>query len=154
MDYFYVLRAAASFAAVSASAYTDHKTGLIPDKITYSAGALGIVLLLASMNLQSIIEGVLFAGLVYAFGYALYYFGQLGGGDVKLFVALSLLMPYKNAFGVPFSLMVLLTASFLAVFAGFAYYGAKYLLTVDKKDVRKGNAVLGMALLLASSLYE
>ncbi|MBU0662447.1 MAG: A24 family peptidase [Candidatus Diapherotrites archaeon] len=115
-----LIRGAAVLIAAAISAYTDYKTGLIPDKITYSLIALGAVLLIFDFNFQA----VLISGAVFAIGYVFYYAGKFGGGDVKLFTGIALVLPVLG--GQVFVITVLFAASaFAAVWMG-AYYAIKY----------------------------
>jgi len=115
-----LLRGAAVLIASAIAAYTDYKTGLIPDKITYSLIALGAVLLVFDFNFQA----VLIAGAVFAIGYVFYYAGKFGGGDVKLFTGIALILPVLG--GQVFVITILFAASaFAAVWMG-AYYAIKY----------------------------
>ena len=50
---FFLVRGAAALIASAAGAYTDYKTGLIYDYITYPLIALGILLNLSSPTLSS-----------------------------------------------------------------------------------------------------
>jgi hypothetical protein len=50
---------------------------------------------------------------IYAIGYLLYYFGKLGGGDIKLFIGIHLMMPYY--LGQLFIIWLLIVSSLLSV---------------------------------------
>jgi Flp pilus assembly protein protease CpaA len=139
-----LLRIVALLAGCSAAAYTDARTGLILDSITYPMIALGIAL--------DIIQGEwlwLLAGIaVFAIGYAVYYAGKVGGGDVKLFTGIAFLMPaYQGNF---FLAGALFAACILAVAFYSAFYVAKYAEKgIDWKENRPGiqkAAVFGIAL--------
>ncbi|MFH1225051.1 MAG: A24 family peptidase [Candidatus Diapherotrites archaeon] len=125
-----LLRIAAVLIAGAAAAYADFKTGLIPDKITYGAVAVGAVISLAAFDMQAF----LIAGVVFAIGYALYYAGKIGGGDVKLFAGLALIMPVYE--GRVFVLSVLFVAALAAALWFGAYYAGRYAL---RGVVLKGN---------------
>jgi len=119
-----LIRQAIILAGCGAAAYTDTKTGLILDKITYPMIALGI--------LFNIIEGewlFLLAGVaVFAIGYLIYYMGKIGGGDVKILTGMVMLLPVLQ--GQIFVINALFAASLFAVTFYSAYYLSKY--------VRKG----------------
>tara|TARA_Y100000310_G_C20701495_1_gene830397 strand:- start:8675 stop:9484 length:810 start_codon:yes stop_codon:yes gene_type:complete len=117
---FLELRIAALVIGSVISAYTDAKTGLILDKVTYPMIALGIVLNLIEFDLT------LFAVVVPVFviGYALYWFGKIGGGDVKLFTAMALLLPYYV--GNIFIIHSLFAAALLSIVFYSVYYVGKY----------------------------
>lgn len=140
-----LLRIAVVLIAGAAAAYTDFKTGLIPDKITYGAIVVGAVLSLMAFDVQAF----LIAGVVFAMGYALYYAGKIGGGDVKLFTGLALIMPVYG--GRVFVLSVLFVAALAAALWFGIYYAGRYAL---KGIVLKDNAGgIMKALLLGVPLF-
>ncbi len=74
------------------AAYTDYKSSIIPDKLSHFMIASGIILAPIVHNNLLFIYSV--AAIVFGIGFAMYSFGQIGGGDVKLFTAIALLVPY------------------------------------------------------------
>lgn len=75
------------------STYYDLKTTYIPDEVTHSMIIIGAALLFLRFDL---IHALLYLGmgaLVFIIGFVIYSFGQLGGGDVKLYTGLALLIP-------------------------------------------------------------
>ncbi len=139
-----ILRQAILLAGCSAAAYTDAKTGLIFDWITYPMMALGIVMNLLEWNLAGLALG---AG-VFALGYAIYYMGKIGGGDVKLFAGIGFLMPFYQ--GQVFLMQSLFASSILAV----AFYAAYYLSKYFRKGVgvKENKAGIKKASLLALAI--
>jgi len=135
------------------SAITDWKTGYIYDKITYPLIALGILLTILSLNPYFIANTLVMAGLVFVIGYALYYTGQIGGGDVKIFTALTLLLPITVEPGLPAFFMILVVATLINVLGTIAYYGSKYVLYEKKKEVGLSKLIIGIALVLLSIMY-
>ncbi len=120
MEPILMTRIAVLLAGCIAAAYTDAKTGLILDKITYPMILIGIILNLAEANW-------LFLGIgigVFAIGYAVYYAGKVGGGDVKLLTAIAFLLPMFG--GSMFLLNALFIAALLAVTFYAVYFAAKY----------------------------
>jgi Flp pilus assembly protein protease CpaA len=115
------------------SAYTDHKTGLIPDKITYPLIGAGILFAVIETNFFAIATG---AG-VFAIGYLVYWLGKIGGGDVKLFTGMAIVFPlFAEQL---FILNVILMASITAVLFYSAYYSIKYAQKgINWKQNRKG----------------
>ena len=107
-------------AGCSAAAYTDARTGLILDKITYAMIAAGILL--------NVVQGEWFwlviGAAVFAIGYVIYYMGKIGGGDVKLFTGIAFLLPFYQ--GQFFLLNALFAACILAVVFYSIYYLSKY----------------------------
>lgn len=75
------------------AAYWDQKTGVVPDKLSHVMIILGIVLVPLTFPEQMLTTYALGA-IVFGIGFLLYSFGQIGGGDVKLFTAISLLIPF------------------------------------------------------------
>ena len=114
------LRQAIILAGCAAAAYTDTKTGLIFDKITYPMIAAGIILNIIEMNWLFLGIGAL----VFATGYIFYYAGKIGGGDVKLYTGIAFLMPVLQ--GQSFLLNALFASCILAVTFYSAYYTIKY----------------------------
>jgi len=72
---------------------TDLKTGYVPNILSHALILAGVVFVFFEfpLDLALSIYGVAIA--VFAAGYILYISGQMGGGDVKLFTALTLLIP-------------------------------------------------------------
>ena len=115
-----ILRQAIVLIGTLLAGWTDAKTGLILDKITYPMIALGILL--------SILEGqwvfLAVGAIVFVVGYIVYYLGKVGGGDVKLLTAIAFLLPFNQ--GYFFLLNSLFMACMLAVSFYSVYYVSKY----------------------------
>jgi len=79
---------------VAYSSYTDLKTGDVSDRLSHSMIGLGAILVAFSFPFWQAVTIIGLGILVFALGFLLYIFGQMGGGDVKLFTALTLLVPY------------------------------------------------------------
>ena len=75
------------------AAYTDFKTTYIPDNLNHALIALGLAYVWLSFPFDTALAYTGIAALVFGVGLLMYVFGQLGGGDVKLFAALALLLP-------------------------------------------------------------
>ncbi|PKP51316.1 MAG: hypothetical protein CVT90_03055 [Candidatus Altiarchaeales archaeon HGW-Altiarchaeales-3] len=72
---------------LAAASYYDLKTGEIPDKISIGLVAAILILSIFQALTESpgfLINAVLFGTLYFAIGCISFYFGHLGGGDVKL----------------------------------------------------------------------
>ncbi len=81
-------------------AYTDYKTTYMPDKYTHSMLLIGLAwLVLFNPNKA---HGLVIAVVTFAVLFLMYLFGQIGGGDVKLFTALALLLPSYPKVLIPF----------------------------------------------------
>ena len=124
MDPFMIIRMAAILLGSGAAAYTDAKTGLIDDKITYSMIAVGLVLNVIAFATSFDNFLFLIPALVFAVGFVLYWFGKIGGGDVKLFTGITLLMPVFN--GKVYILHVLVVAAVLSIVFYSVYYVGRY----------------------------
>ncbi len=144
-----ILREAIAVIGSALAAKSDIKTGLIFDEVTYPMILLGALFNAAEFNLMAF----LVAGTVFAAGYAMYVGGKIGGGDVKLFTGLALLVPFlgNNVFVVN----VFVISGFAAIFYFSVYYLLKYAkkginFEENKKSTKKA-AVL--ALILAAYMY-
>lgn len=123
----------------------DFKTGFIYDWITYPLIAIGLLNQIWGqtwLNL-AVALGVLVIGGLF------YYTGKVGGGDVKLFLGMALLLPFYQ--GTVFVVMSLLYATLVAVGVLSIYYGAKYL-AVEKKPFEKNRKRLGLTIVYALGL--
>ncbi len=94
---FEVVRVLVALVGTGLAAYQDYKTSFIDDKILFSMLGIGAVLTLLSLDQTLILYTFAVAAFVFLFGYLLYRQGQLGMGDVLLFVALQLLLPFHPA---------------------------------------------------------
>lgn len=81
-----------ALAATAVCAYDDWKTSYLNEKLVYAL--LAFSLLWAVVFSPNVWPTLIIAGAVFAVGFAAYAFGQIGGGDVFLFTALALLLPY------------------------------------------------------------
>ncbi|MBI5884888.1 hypothetical protein HZB89_02200 [archaeon] len=96
---------------------------------------------------------MIYAAIVFVIGYLLYYTGKIGGGDLKLFIGITLVLP--ELAGVPFILSVVVVASLIALFVVGGYYSVVYLLKgfdyrLNQKGIHKAGLI---ALLLIVYLY-
>lgn len=129
--------------------YIDFKTTYIPDKVTYTMIAIGAVTLFFSWPFN---DFLLFSGIavaVFVFGLIMYTLGQLGGGDVKLFTALALLLPsYPRVFSNYFNLTVtvapypfLVSIFFIASILGMLFVSSRYIIKLirDRHKIKNFN---------------
>jgi len=117
---FLLLREILVLLGAALASYTDWKDGLIYDKITYPMIAVGVLLNLIEFNWTAFS----YAAAVFVVGYILYYSGKIGGGDVKLFTGITLLLPVLNGF--PFILSVMFIAAVAAIIGLSSYYVLSY----------------------------
>ncbi|MGB9936931.1 MAG: A24 family peptidase C-terminal domain-containing protein [Methanobacterium sp.] len=104
-----------AIAACFYASYTDLKSGIIPNKLTFPLIGLGIVLngIYAFMvaEIMLLVYAVIFTAIIFVLGYLLWKFGAWAGGDVKLFTALAALLPFYpslvnyNVLGVEFPIV-------------------------------------------------
>ena len=119
-------------------AYTDFKTGYIFDKITYPMIAAGILLNLFELGKEISIEKFLelfsVGILVFVLGYGMYFLGKIGGGDVKLFTGIALLLPF-DAGVFPLNIFVL-NALIWAGISSLVFYGVYYTIKYARKGIK------------------
>jgi len=93
----YLVPAAVALIVAIISTYTDIRSRIIPNRLTYSAAAFGILfhLLLGiySSNVFVCVRGLIGFCLAFTIGYILWMMGGWAGGDVKLFAAFGALLP-------------------------------------------------------------
>ncbi|MFC2174548.1 prepilin peptidase [archaeon] len=142
---FELLGATVAVIGTAMVAHTDYKTGYMPDKYTHAMIVLGALLLPLYSGWEAAIPFYIAAGIVAAVSFVFYTFGQLGGGDVKLFTALALLLPtYPMSLAVfglnpvvapyPFVVSVFFTSAVLAM--AFVSVGYLHSLYRDHKKVK------------------
>ncbi|HNV00946.1 MAG TPA: A24 family peptidase [archaeon] len=105
-------------------AITDIKTGYIYDWITYPMIIIGLILSI----MQGQMTNLLIAGIIFVILLIGYKFGKIGGGDVKLFTAISLLNPFNN---IEFIITLIFTASLLSM----TFYSTNYIIKYLKKGI-------------------
>lgn len=150
---FFFFRAIILLIGVAFAAYTDYKTGLVYDKITFPMIGLGILFfgydfftalfsgslfsgiafydlssLLIGIASNEIIFGIIIALIVAGFSLMLYYTGKIGGGDVKLFIGISLLLPFMQGSNIPFIISIL----FMAGISSIVFFGVYYLIKYSR----------------------
>jgi len=104
-------------------AITDTKTGYIYDWLTYPMILIGII---TSISLQQI-NNLIIAGTIFVALFIIYKLGKIGGGDVKLFTAITLLNPYND-------LNFIITTIFISALLSMIFYSTYYII----KYVRNG----------------
>ena len=126
----------------------DLKTGYIYDWITYPVIVAGVILSYFSGYL---LESLGIAAAILGIGYLLYYTGKLGGGDVKLFLGLSLALPFIQ--DKPFIVLVLFYSAIAGVLVIGSYYSIKYILKGIELEQIKQNLVKAVLLAIALIIY-
>lgn len=101
----------------SLAAYFDYKTTYIYDWITYPMIITGLILLPFK---SSWYIGLISAAAVFAIFYPLYRYGKIGGGDIKYFMGLSLLIPMYGKF------VFILPVFFVAAASAGLFFGFKF----------------------------
>lgn len=116
----FIIRIILLLVAVALAAYFDYKTGYIYDWISLPLIAIGLILNIFTYSWKSLIPIVLIAVGIYLFGYLAYYFGKIGGGDIKLFIGIHMILPYLNNQLLIF--LVIIASSLLSVmFVSISY---------------------------------
>jgi len=132
-----LIRQAVILVGTFLGAYTDYKTGFIFDKITYPMIAIGILLNLFELgkeiSLQNFLELFGVGISIFVLGYAMYWLGKLGGGDVKLFTGIGLLIPFETGI-FPLNIFAL-NALILAGISSLIFYGVFYILKYARKGI-------------------
>ena len=153
-----LLAVAIAFVGSCAAAAWDLKTTEIPDEIPYAMAAVGLLLAAVLSILQwsywPIAVSVAVGCCLLGFGFLMYYFGQWGGGDVKLLAAIGFLLPQLPAgfapkfwFGLPFPLSYLFNVFFIGV-AYMLLYAFVFALLNRKVFVHFANDVKASASVL------
>lgn len=134
----------------------------IPNSVTYGLILIGVILNLASFNLQLLISVFIISLLIIIIGYPLYIRGMIGGADILIFVAIALLIPYPltpifspsqyisqyaifNTF--PFVFWVFFVSSLLFTICMFGYFSLKIFEDWVKKEkitFKKTNLLLAV----------
>ncbi|MBU0635394.1 A24 family peptidase, partial [Candidatus Micrarchaeota archaeon] len=96
------------------------------DWLTMPLIGIGIILNLLSFNWMGLGLGIAVFGLLYA----LYWLGKLGGGDVKLFTGIAMILPFYQ--GQIFLIPVL----FFAGISAITFYSIYYLIRIWKEKIK------------------
>jgi Flp pilus assembly protein protease CpaA len=129
---------AIALAGTAVAAYTDVKTGYVYEWLTAPMIAAGALLTLLSFNVALILQTFAVAFVVFAAGYLSYRAGQLGGGDVLLFAALSLLVPFSPfaKSQIPPILLVFMLSGVFCIAGVFATYLPKVARDIAAKKAK------------------
>ncbi|MFH1391280.1 MAG: A24 family peptidase [Candidatus Diapherotrites archaeon] len=115
-----LLRQLAILLAAGVGGYVDFKTGYIYDWITIPLIVFGLFMNLIEQEFLGIGLGLL----VFGIGYALYYTGKIGGGDVKLYTGIALALPFFN--NSVFIIQAVLLSALTSIIFLSTYYMIKY----------------------------
>ena len=91
-----LIRILVALIGCGAAAYQDYKTSFIDEKIIYMMIAIGLLMNLFPFLVEDnylIVYALIVSIIILAFGYLFYKKGQLGMGDVLLFVGIQQLLP-------------------------------------------------------------
>jgi len=133
IDLLLIIKFCILLVAAGIGAYTDYKTGYIYNWITFPLIVIGLLFLIFESFIFPILgyiyflKVLLYTAIIYGVGYLFYYFGKLGGGDIKLFLGINLLIPFVN--NQMFILWVLILSSLSSVLI----VSTKYLFILFKK---------------------
>ena len=121
-----------------------------PQRQTLSTIHIAVLILNLLVPIPDMINYFGLAIAVFGISYVLYYTGKIGGGDLKLFTGIALLVPYLPQSPYPFVLLAMFVAAIAAIIALTAYYVPKYAMKgIDVKLNQKGivsDAVLAIVL--------
>jgi prepilin peptidase CpaA len=92
MDLLHLAQITVALASTGWSAWTDRTTGLIPNRITGTACLVGLLLTGARGGADGLILGLAGGFVAALVPLILFKCGAMGGGDVKLFAALGVLL--------------------------------------------------------------
>jgi len=124
-----------AFVALLIGSYTDLKQREVPDWLNFGLmiGGIGIRLIfsLFSGDWSFIVEGIMGFILMVIFAYILFYSGQVGGGDAKLFMGLGAI------FGLPLVWDNFLLGFVINVFLIGAIYGLLWSFVVAMRNKKK-----------------
>ncbi|MFH1649908.1 MAG: A24 family peptidase [Candidatus Woesearchaeota archaeon] len=124
-----------------AATYQDMKTREVPDWLNYSliAGGLAaaVMLSIAESSWLPLLISLIGLAVAIAIGYAMYYAGQWGGGDAKLFMGMGTVMGI--AISGPIQTHVMLGFGVWWIITGSVYglVWSVYLATKNKKEFKK-----------------
>jgi Flp pilus assembly protein protease CpaA len=157
-DTIFIIRVIALLLAVGLAAYYDNKTGYIFDWISLPLIVIGLIINLFTFYWLDVLSILLIALAIYVFGYIAYYYGKIGGGDIKLFLGIHMILPYLG--GQLFILWAIIASSLLSVlFVSVTYiiklYG-KIKITKELLEKKKGKIIqslLFFVLFLALCFY-
>lgn len=140
-----LVREVAVLLASAIGAYRDYKTGFINDWITIPLIIFGVALNLFELEWGALLLG----GVVFVLGYILYYTGKVGGGDVKLFTGIALVLPFFG--GAVFIISAALLAAMTAVVFFGAFFAVKYYrrgidLQYNADGIRRAGILLALML--------
>ena len=158
------------------ASYSDIKRGIIPNRLTFPVIGLGLLLNGARALMESdpwiFIYTAIFTAGIFALGYILWRMGAWAGGDVKLFTAVTSLLPFQpslvsysflgTAFPVtasyPFPLTVIINSilallPFLLVYVFFIIYTSRrHLMDEFMEPLRQYRTSMVLALVITSAV--
>lgn len=161
---FELLRIAVALASLSVAAYYDiFNRRNVPVAIPYSMIGAGVLLNLATLDVQLLAYSSATALFVFALGYLVYRAGQIGGADILIFAALAIIFPAAPSsllkppvqllFEYPFVASVFVLSGLLSIFGIGATYVPRVIGDAAKGQVRvSASAALSAAILFASFL--
>ncbi len=129
-----------AFLILLATSYNDLKYREIPDWISFAGIFMGLIIrFMYSLNDQNwsyLMHGLLGIAALGVFGTIMFYMGQWGGGDAKIFMALGSLMGFKFSFQdnyIIYFIINLVIASFIYTVSWLLVLFAKNIESVKKE---------------------
>jgi prepilin signal peptidase PulO-like enzyme (type II secretory pathway) len=124
---------AAALVGSSVAAAWDLRTTEIPDPIPYAMIAIALIIYgyqsIAAWDYIPLVNSIAVGAVLFGFGFLLYYFGQWGGGDVKLLSAIGFLLPNIDAVYPIFPELYLWFPFPMSYLFNVFFVGAIYMLT-------------------------
>jgi hypothetical protein len=135
-----------AFFGSSLAAIWDLKTTEIPDKIPHTMILIAIIIAFTRSFYEQtyvpLINSLVCGGLLFAFGFLLYYSGQWGGGDAKVLSAIGFLIPnmlknswFEKFFPFPFAEMVSYTVNVFFIGTFYMLFYSFVLALINKKII-------------------
>lgn len=105
--YIQIIPAIVVFISLIIASFTDIKERIVPDPLSYSLIALGIIyaifLSFFLSNFSFLINAAISCIAAFVFGYILWKIGLWGGGDVKLITGIAAFIPFNVAVLIPYT---------------------------------------------------
>lgn len=156
----FILFAVALLGSSIAAAW-DLRTTEIPDEIPYAMTAIALVFYGVQSFLAGsywpIINSIMAGSALFGFGFVMYYFGQWGGGDVKLLAGIGFLLPTASTVPVtsgtvlglmfPFPVSYLFNvffvgAIYMLIYAAYLALRNRKIISEFKRDVKASASML------------
>ena len=149
-----LFRIAIALLGTSATVYYDvFNNRNVPDKLLYAFLAIAFLTNLIFFDADALLYGAGLTAILFAFGFALYKMGQIGGADLFVICAITLLLPIHPSFlSTPFNYPLIFSALLYSGVA-FAAFSIFYFANLMLKSRNAKPNLLYLALLLPYALF-